>query len=258
MTDVAEQIAQIRLDLEDLEDQVAAGEIDEETAARLRDLYRAELDGLSTASTTAAPPPTTRSRPRLVVGALILVIGFAVTIAVLGATADDPSGALQGIASGGEFNPEDYSDETMEAVIAANADDPQVSAQIPFMRFALAERYFERGEFQRAFAHYETILAGDPTAELFTSTMTRIAWITFVGNGEVDLALQVIDRAIEATPGSTEAIYVKGQILWCGAGNGPAASELFAQVLASDELDGGIRSQVEADFDLASNGEPCV
>lgn len=258
MTELNEQIAQIRLDLADVEEQVAAGEIDEETAERLRSLYRSELDTLSTASPTTDPAATTRSRPRLVVGALILVIGFATTIAVLGATADESSGALQGIASGGEFNPEDYSDETMEAVIAANADDPQVASQLPFMRFALAERYFEQGEFQRAFGHYEAILAGDPPADLFTSTMTRIAWITFVGNGEVELALQVIDRAIEATPTSTEALYVKGQILWCGSGNASAATELFEQVLVSDQLDATTRGQVEADLALASNGEPCA
>ena len=258
MTDVAEQVAQIRLDLYDVEQQVAAGEIDEETAERLRSLYRSELEALSTASGSTTAPETSRSRPRLVAGALILVIGFATTIAVLGATADDSSGALQGIASRGEFDPEDYSDETMEAVIAANADDLQVAAQLPFMRFALAERYFERGEFQRAFSHYEAILAGDPSSTLFTSTMTRIAWITFVGNGEVELALQVIDRAIEATPASTEAIYVKGQILWCGSGDAPAATELFQQVLASDQLDGTTRSQVEADLALASTGEPCA
>ena len=258
MTDISEQVAQIRLDLADVEDQLAAEEIDEETAERLRGLYRSELDTLSTASPTADAPTTTRSRPRLVVGALILVIGFATTIAVLGATADESSGALQGIASGDEFNPEDYSDETMEAVIAANADDPQVAAQLPFMRFALAERYFERGEFQRAFSHYEAILANDPPADLFTSTMTRIAWITFVGNGEVDLALQVIDRAIAATPASTEAIYVKGQILWCGSGDAAAATELFEQVLTSDQLDAMTRGQVEADLARASNGEPCA
>lgn len=257
MTDIAEQIAQIRLDLDDVDQQLAAGEIDEETAQRLRRLYRSELDALAAESDRTTPPPTTRSRSRMAVGALVLVIGFAVTIAVLGSTAEEPSGALQGIASGGEFNPEEYSNETMEAVIAANADDPQVAAQLPFMRFALAERYFEQGEFQRAFGHYEAILGGDPPAELFTSTMTRIAWITFVGNGEVDLALQVIDRAIEATPASTEAIYVKGQILWCGSGDAEAASALFEQVLGSDQLDASTRSQVEADLALASNGEPC-
>ncbi|MEX1271373.1 MAG: hypothetical protein WEB55_02870, partial [Acidimicrobiia bacterium] len=228
------------------------------TAQRLRSLYRSELDALATESPSTAPAAASRSRPRLIGGALILVTGFAITIAVLGSTAEEPSGALQGIASGGDFDPEDYSDETMEAVIAANADDPQVAAQLPFMRFALAERYFERGEFQRAFGHYEAILAGDPPPDLFTATMTRIAWITFVGNGEVDLALQVIDRAIEATPVSTEAIYVKGQILWCGSGDAVAATELFEQVLGSDQLDAVTRSQVEADLALASNGEPCA
>ena len=258
MTDVAEQLAQIRLDLEELEQQVAAGEIDEATARRLRDLYRSELEAVSTATPTSKPPQTTRSRPRLVVGALILVVGFATTIAVLGATADDTSGALQGVAGGEAFDPADYSDETMEAVIAANADDPQVATQLPFMRFALAERYFERGEFQRAFSHYEAILAGDPPADLFTSTMTRIAWITFVGNGEVDLALQVIDRAIEATPTATEAIYVKGQILWCGTGDGEAAADLFERVLTSEQLDSTTRAEVETDLALAARGEPCA
>src|SRR5690606_13550595 len=111
---------------------------------------------------------------------------------------------------------------------------------------------------QRAFGHYEAILADDPPPDLFTSTMTRLAWITFVGNGEVDLSLQVIDRALEASPGSTEALYVKGQILWCGAGDAAGASEVFGQVLASDQLDAGIRTQLEADYQRAASGEACA
>jgi tetratricopeptide (TPR) repeat protein len=248
---------QIRLDLEELDAQVAAGEIDSDTGDRLRATYLAELAATDAASAPAVP--ATRSRTRLAVGALVLAAGFGITIAVLGATADDtPDGALQGVAADGGFDPADYSDETMEAVVAANADDPAVAAQIPFMRFALAERYFERGDFQRAFAHYEAILDTNPSAELFSSTMTRIAWITFVGNGEVDLSLQVIDRAIEAMPGSTEALYVKGQILWCGRGDPVAAAELFDQVLSSSQLDAETRSEVEADFGAASSGEPCA
>lgn len=255
MTEISDQILQIRQDLDELDEQVEAGELDEDTAERLRAVYLAELDSLSGA---ADPPPPTRSRPRLVAGAIVLVVGFSVTIAVLSSTTEAPSGALQGIAAGEDFDPEQYSDETMEAVIAANAGDPAVAAQLPFMRFALAERYFERGEFQRAFGHYEAILADDPPPDLFTSTMTRLAWITFVGNGEVDLSLQVIDRALEASPGSTEALYVKGQILWCGAGDAAGASDLFGQVLASDQLDAGIRTQLEADYQRAASGEACA
>lgn len=250
-----EQRRQILTDLEELEVQVASGEIDDTTAERLRATYRAELDAVSSRPET--PPDTSRSRPRLIVGGAILLAGFAVTIAVLGATADTDTGTLQGVAAGGAFDPTDYSDETLEAVIAANADEPAVAGQLPFMRFALAERYFERSEYQRAFTHYEAILASEPPPDLFAATMTRIAWITFVGNGEVDLALQVIDRALEAAPGSTEAMYVKGQILWCGADDPAGAARLFETVASSSELDPEIRTQVEADLAAAGVGAPC-
>lgn len=256
MTDSDSLAAQIRLDLEELDAQIASGEIDQGTGSRLRATYLAELEALDQETPVATPE---RSRPRLVFGALILITGFAITIAVLGSTVGNPeNGALQGIASGDQFDPAEYSDETMEAVIAANADEPEVAAQLPYMRFALAERYFERGEFQRSFGHYEAILGADPPPDLFARTMTRIAWITFVGNGEVDLSLQVIDRAIGAAPESTEALYVKGQILWCGADDPAAAAALFERVLTSDELDAEIREQVETDLALAADGEPCA
>lgn len=254
MTDLDAQRRQIELDLQELEDQVETGEIDPATAERLAQTYRTEL-----ATLDDAPVVESRSRPRLVVGALVLLAGVGITIAVLGATIDDGSTeTLQGVAAGEAFDPTAYSDETLEAVVVANADDPAVADQLPFMRFALAERYFERGEFQRAFAHYEAILDGSPSADLFAATMTRVAWITFVGNGEVELALQVIDRALEASPGSTEARYVKGQILWCGRDDAATAAALFAEVLTSDQLDDATRTQVETDLDLAGRGEPCA
>lgn len=254
MTDPEGQATQIRLDLAELDTQISLGEIDEDTGTRLRATYLAELDALDDAT-----PVATRSKPRLLVGALILVVGFAITIAVLGSTVGtQKNGALQGVAAGDEFDPAEYSDETMEAVIAANADDPEVATQLPYMRFALAERYFERGEFQRSFVHYEAILTADPPSDLFARTMTRVAWITFVGNGEIELALQVIDRAIETAPESTEALYVKGQILWCGAGDPAAAAVLFERVLSSDQLDTEIREQVETDLSFAADGEPCA
>lgn len=256
MSDLTQQRDQILQDLEELETQVDEGEIDPATAKHLRTTYLAELEVLD-----AADDPSdllTRSRPRLVIGAGILLLGFAITVAVLGSSVGgEPDGALQGVAAEADFDPSAYSDETLEAVIAANATDPAAAEQLPFMRFALAERYFDRSEFRRAFTHYEAILAGDPPADLFSATMTRIAWITFVGNGEVDLALEVVDRALEATPGSTEAVYVKGQILWCGANDPAAAAELFSVVAGSTELDPAIRSQVEVDLTAASNGEPC-
>jgi cytochrome c-type biogenesis protein CcmH/NrfG len=254
MSGVNEQIQQVRTDLAELDEQIAAGEIDAATGERLRRRYLAELEAAATSKTDSPP---TRSTPRLLVGGAILLVGFATTIAVLGSSVETgDSGALQGIAA--LDRPEDYSDETMEAVIAANRDDPAVAGQLGYMRFALAERYFDRGDFQRAFAHYEAILGANPPTDLFAATMTRIAWITFVGNGEVELSLDVIERAIAAAPGSTEARYVKGQILWCGAGDDVAAASLFEQVLASDDLDDATRDQVEADLAAAAAGAPCT
>jgi tetratricopeptide (TPR) repeat protein len=252
---VSDLEAQVRADLDELAQQIEEGEIDPETGARLRSTYLAELES---ARTAPEPPGPVRSRPRMVVGALILVAGFAVTVAVLGSTAEPGvDGALQGVAAAGSFDPSEYSDETLEAVIAASADDPAVADQIPFMRFALAERYFDRNDFQRAFRHYEAILSGEPTVDLFAAIMTRVAWITFVGNGEVELSLDVIDRAIEAMPGSTEALYVKGQILWCGSGDAEGAASLFERILQSNTLTTEIREQVGADLAAATAGEPC-
>lgn len=256
MSNRTQQRDQILQDLDELEAQIRQGEIDPDTGENLRRRYRAELEALD--ATEEPADRVTRSRPRLVIGAGILLLSFAVTVAVLGSTVgEDTDGNLQGVAARPDFDPSSYSDETLEAVISASADDPAVAEQLTFMRFALAERYFERSEFQQAFTHYEAILADNPPAELFTATMTRIAWITFVGNSEVDLALQVIERALDATPGSTEALYVKGQILWCGANDAEAAAQLFAVVANSSELDPAIRSQVGADLAAASNGEPC-
>jgi tetratricopeptide (TPR) repeat protein len=256
MNGVEEQIRQVKQDLEELAAQMAAGEIDDDTGRRLRQTYLRELE--TAAATADAPPPVSRSRSRMAIGALILLGGIAVTVAALGSTVGDRgSGQLQGVAAGDTFDPSEYSDETLEAVIAANADDPAVADEIPYMRFALAERYFERSDFQRAFGHYEAILAGDPPTDLFAGTMTRIAWITFVGNGEIDLALQVIDRALEAAPGSTDALYVKGRIVWCGAEDPATAVMLFDRILASTDLDPATRDQVDSERALAADGAPC-
>ena len=256
MSGIDEQIRQVRQDLEELAEQIAAGEIDEDTGRTLRATYLRELE--SAAAAAPVPEPVSRSRTRLTIGALILLAGAAVTVAVLdGAIEDRGAGLLQGVAAGDTFDPSEYSDETLEAVIAANADDSAVADQLPYMRFALAERYFERNEFQQAFGHYEAILASDPPADLFAGTMTRIAWITFVGNGEVELALEVIDRAIEAAPGSTEALYVKAQIVWCGAGDPATAVALFDRVLASTEFDPATREKIAAERELAADGAPC-
>ena len=54
-----------------------------------------------------------------------------------------------------------------------------------------------------------------------------------------------------------DTVYVKGQVLWCGAGEAAQAAQLFASLLESPELDDDTRRLVEADFTAAAAGEVC-
>ncbi|MEX0666966.1 MAG: cytochrome c-type biogenesis protein, partial [Acidimicrobiia bacterium] len=91
-----------------------------------------------------------RSRRRLAIGAVVLLLAGAVSVVVVGqnrqAFLDDD--ILSGIA-GGDVDPDSISNETLEAVIAANLDNPEIEG----MRLALANRYFEERNYQKAFPH---------------------------------------------------------------------------------------------------------
>ncbi len=253
---LAETAEQARRDLDELDAQLAAGEIDEETGRRLRSMYAKDLteaeSGLANLI-AAEPDATSRSRPRLLIGAAILAVGLAAAVGLVGSFVQErDDGVLQGIANSGDVDLDAISNETMEAVIAQTSSDPQLADQVQRMRFALAERYFEAQEFNDAFSHYEQIIESDPPPGLASAALTRVAWIVWVGNGLTELALQTIDQAIDTDPGNIEAVYVKAQVLWCGVGDPDGAVPLLESVLASDGIDADVRSQVEADLALAS------
>lgn len=260
---LTETVAQARRDLEELEMQVEAGEIDDDTADRLRATYTAELEAAEESLAALTPEdeadaPPTRSRSRMLAGAAILAVGLAVAVGLVGeSTQARDDGPLQGVAAEGEFDPDQYSNETLEAVIASYEDEPELADQLQFMRFRLAERYFEEGAYDRAFPHYRTILEGEPPPELGAAALTRVAWIVWTGNGEAEIALGLLDRALEAVPGHTEATYVKGQVLWCGLSRPEEAVALFEAVLASDGLEPEVREAVTTDLEAARAGESC-
>lgn len=211
---------------------------------------------------TAPTPPidrrtegnVARPRRRLLVGGVALTLAAAVTLAVVGqfrqARQDD--GLLSAVANG-SVDPDTISNETMEAVIATNVDHPEISG----MRLALANRYFEEGAYQRAFPHYQAVLEDSPTASQAATAYTRLGWMVFDGNGEVDLALSLIDQALEAVPDDAFAIYLKGRVVWCGQEDPAAAAALFSQVLTASGLDEEVRSRVAADLTAAESGASC-
>jgi Tfp pilus assembly protein PilF len=148
----------------------------------------------------------------------------------------------------------EVSNETMEAVIAANADDPQVNG----MRLALAERYFEARDYRAAFPHYLTV-AEDPgatSAEAITA-LVRLGWMAYDGNGEVETATRLLDEALAIDPASDVALYVRARVRWCGAGEAGEAVTVFRDLLGDPDLSDETRAQVQSDLSLAESGEEC-
>jgi cytochrome c-type biogenesis protein CcmH len=196
-----------------------------------------------------------RSKRRIAVGALVLLLAGAGALVAVGqfrqTRANDD--LLSGIA-GGEVDPDSISNETLEAVIAANLDNPDIDG----MRLALANRYFEERNYQKAFPHYQEVLDGNPTTIQAAEAYTRLGWMVYDGNGEVDLGLSLIDNALEIAPGDPFALYLKGRVLWCGRDDKEAAAVIFSEVLSSSGLDDGVRQQVEDDLAAASSGETCL
>lgn len=196
-------------------------------------------------------PPT---RTRRIAGAMILVGGLIAIVLVADALLQDrAAGPAEGAADVTVENLDDVSNETVEAVIAANLDNPQING----MRLALAERYFQAGDYRSAFPHFLQIAQdGTSTDDQATTALVRLGWMAFDGNGELDTAIALFDEALEVSPGFWGALYWKGQVLWC-AGENDEAVGLFEQVLADNEVEDATRPQVEADLELAASGELC-
>lgn len=195
-----------------------------------------------------------RNRTRLVIGGAVLVLAFAGIVVVAANSLQDRPAAAAGAAAIDEQDLSDVSNETMEAVIAANADDPQVNG----MRLALAERYFDEGDYRSAFPHY-LVVAEDPNAtgaEAITA-LVRLGWMAYAGNGEVETATRLIDEALAIDPQSSVARYVRARVVWCGTGDTEQAIETFHDLLADQGLASETRAQIEADLEVARGGGEC-
>jgi cytochrome c-type biogenesis protein CcmH len=204
--------------------------------------------------TVSGAQPGQRTRTRLVVGGLILVFAFAGIVVVAANSLQDRAALATGVADLDEQDLSDVSNETMEAVIVANADDPQVNG----MRLTLAERYFDLGDYRSAFPHYLVVAedTGASPSQAITA-LVRLGWMAYDGNGEVDTAVRLIDEALAIDPQSHVALYVKARVRWCGAGEADEAVATFVELLDDPELAPETRAQVESDLGLARDGEDC-
>ncbi len=196
-----------------------------------------------------------RSGGRMLVGGLILAGSLGLIVVVAGFFLQDRAGPNSGVANLGVENLDEVSNETMEAVIAANINHPQING----MRLALAERYYLAGDYQAAFPHYLSVAESANATDLESvSALVRLGWMAWDGNQATEAALGMFDQALEIAPESTTALYLKGQVLWCGSSDPEAATELFSEILESDELPDDTRRLIEADLAAASQGLACA
>lgn len=252
--DLDQRRAQVQADLDGLAVQEANGDVDREAARHLRDAYTAELAETEAALATAAaePGPLPRSRRRAALGAVALVGSLVAVVLVAGAFIVDRPDAMSGVA--GIEDPSEFSNETLAAVIAANLDHPRIDG----MRLALAERYFEAGDFPSAFPYYLAIAESPAAAPAEAATaLTRLGWMTYAGNGESETALGLLAQARRLAPDDPFPHYLEGIISWCGLGDAEAAAAAFRDVLASTDLEPAIRGQVEDELAAAEAGEAC-
>jgi tetratricopeptide (TPR) repeat protein len=174
---------------------------------------------------------------------------------VAGFFLQDRAGPKSGFADVAGQDLENVSNQTMEAVIAANADHPQVDG----MRLALAERYYEEEDFSSAFPHYFAIVESpNASAAQLVTALTRLGWMAWQGNGEAETAIDLFDQALAIDEDSTTARYLKAQVLWCGADEPEQAANLLTEVLSESDLAGESRDVIESDLEMINSGADCA
>ena len=195
-----------------------------------------------------------RTQARRLIPLLALAGAFAVIVVVAGFFLQDRDGPTSGVADLAGQDLDDVSNETMEAVVAANLDHPQISG----MRLALADRYRDEGNYRAAFPHYlavaevETSTAGQRVAAL-----SGLAWMTWDGNGEAETALGLLDRALEIQPGSVPVRFLEARILRC-SGTMDGSEQVLSDLLDEPGLTEEWRSAVTDELTAVGAGEACA
>lgn len=240
---IEEQLRQVERDLVELEEQVAAGEIDAVAAGRLRSNYLRERDRLGGDLVDAAAGGSV-ARPfitgrRLVGAALLMLAAAGLALGVTRAGGGNSTG-LEGVASDvalqGAADLSAVSDEEMEAVVAANPD-------IVPMRLALADRYFNEGDFTDALRHYLVVLEDKGVED--PGALANVGWMTYLSD-EPEVALSFVERSLEIQPDGGIAFWYLANIEYYGLGDAPGAIEPLNKLLAYDSLPDELRTAAAA------------
>ena len=248
-TRLEERLAQAHLDVEELASQVESGEIDATTAERLQTGYLAEIASLEAQlDALSEGVPTGRSPRRVVVGT-VLFVGAVVVIVVLAAQFVVPREPDSGIAA--PADPESISNEALEAVIAANADHPEIVG----MRMALADRYFVAGNFRAALPHYQAVLESSPNGPDMPVALARVGWMFYQSGGEPEVAIDYLNESMSRAPRYDEAQLYLAAIYLYGLEDTASALPLLVELAGRPDLSpelGDVVSELLADAESRS------
>lgn len=229
-------------DLAELDDQLAAGEIDPATADRLRIRYESDaaaaVRALRRLDEGATAPISGTAEPRrwvlAGVASLALVAAVAATVVLPRFVGARPPGGFvtgnEAVSDGRDLS--QVTNEEMEQVVAANPD-------VVDMRLRLAHRYLDDGQNREAFRHYMAVLDREPHPE----AMSHLGWIVFQ-DGDVDLGLQLLEASLERAPDDAETLWFLANVQLYGRSDAGAALPLLERLLERGDL-GAQRTQVE-------------
>ncbi|MEN8234670.1 MAG: tetratricopeptide repeat protein [Actinomycetota bacterium] len=254
---IADQIAQVDLDLAEIDDQVEAGELDETTAERLRSAYRAERDALERElvevprddagaaedkGSVVVGGPASKKPSRAIVGTVIVAVAAVVVAVVAMSSLEEktPAGEMtDGVATDvlegqGNVDMGSISLEEMEAVVAQNPD-------IVGMRIALAQRYLDEGILDKGLEHYTIALGQQPDDPILNAW---VGWLTFL-SGDPDTAEPHVVQALVLESDYPQAHWFLANIRF-EQGDMDGVIEPLETLLGYEDLPPDIKADVEA------------
>ncbi len=253
-----EQIDLIIEELAELDQQLADGDIDEETANTLAVRYRSQIaelrEGVEAPVARDAGtggdsdvPGRRRLSGRALAGAAIVgvaIVAIAV-FAVISLDARETAGAegLAGdvLSGGAPIDLATITDEQMEQVVASNPD-------VVGMRLALARRYFEAGTFDKALDHYFEVLDRESHPE----ALANIGWMTYLSN-RPDVAVGYLEAALERDPDYLPAQWFIANV-YATLGRIDEAVVHLVNILGSDDVPPEIKDNATILLDQVTAG----
>jgi cytochrome c-type biogenesis protein CcmH/NrfG len=237
-------------DLAEVDEQRAAGELDDATAERLARLYEGDLAAAMEALDEPDAPRSAPSRRTLV--GIGVAVASVVAVGVLVATAVEPRPpgglvtggvATEAVADGGGRDLSTVSNAEMEEVIAAN---PTV---VP-MRLALVERYLRDGALDKAQRHAAEALQHDPGTTDRARALRYLGWTTAL-LGDPTNGADLLERSLELVPDDLDGLWFLANVRLEGLGDPAGAVPLLEQLLAAEDVPAPQRERVQATLDQA-------